>query len=188
MAVIIAVRCRGELHKIEDGAPRGAITPLHCTWEQVRAEWLARKLGGPPLQGCARLIEQNLIHYRQFAARPGHRLLCHKPRSLGVRERAWWAVERVMTLHPSHALPVDSLLRHASLPAVRRALMQHPEPLYVWGLVDGEGVPAWAVKLLDQGVVRVVKSTLPFCVAPHPHVAHGSYLVRQREGGRWWLV
>ena len=185
--MIIEVKCRGEVHRIEDGAPRSAITPLDCTWAQVRAEWLAHSMGGPPLQGCARFIKHNLIHHRQ-AERPEYRLLYHKPLSLGVWRRARRAVERVMTLHPSHALPVDSLLRHAPLPSLRRALMQYPEPLYVWGLVDGEGVPAWAVKLLDQGVVRVVKGTLPFCVAPPPHVAHGSYLVRQREGGRWWLV
>lgn len=70
IGAIHKVECRGETHRIQE-MDGGAITPLDCTWEQVRAEWLAASIcGKPALEGCAWTIVR-LLSERRLASTVG---------------------------------------------------------------------------------------------------------------------
>lgn len=59
--------CHGREHRVlmvdDDLRLRFRFVPLDCSWEQIRAEWAASRLGAP-LQGCARVAEAYIVERR----------------------------------------------------------------------------------------------------------------------------
>lgn len=61
---VLVTTCHGRRHK--------AVSPLDCSWEQIRAEWIAAQVAQVQLCGCAKLVRRFTCpsHYLKVSSEP----------------------------------------------------------------------------------------------------------------------